>query len=47
MPKLELLYGHISLDLKKMYNMTIFVTTHYLEEADFYCNRIAIIDKGK
>jgi ABC-2 type transport system ATP-binding protein len=35
------------MDLKKMYNMTISVTTHYLEEADFYCNRIAIIDKGK
>ncbi len=33
--------------LKKELDMTIFVTTHYLEEADMYCDRIAIIDKGK
>jgi ABC-2 type transport system ATP-binding protein len=33
--------------LKEQYQMTIFVTTHYLEEADAYCDRIAIIDKGK
>ncbi len=35
------------LKLKEEYDMTIFMTTHYLEEADFYCDRIAIIDKGK
>jgi len=33
--------------LKEEYKMTIFVTTHYLEEADMYGDRIAIIDKGK
>ncbi|AGJ61787.1 ATP-binding cassette domain-containing protein [Saccharolobus islandicus] len=33
--------------LKEEYKMTIFVTTHYLEEADIYGDRIAIIDKGK
>ncbi len=33
--------------LKDEYDMTIFVTTHYLEEADMYGDRIAIIDKGK
>lgn len=33
--------------LKKEYGMTIFLTTHYLEEADMLCDRIAIIDKGK
>ena len=33
--------------LKKETNMTIFVTTHYLEEADNLCDRIAIIDRGK
>ncbi len=33
--------------LKEEYNMTIFMTTHYLEEADALCNRIAIIDHGK
>lgn len=27
--------------------MTIFMTTHYLEEADALCDRIAIIDYGK
>ncbi|MDA4124747.1 MAG: ATP-binding cassette domain-containing protein [Thaumarchaeota archaeon] len=32
--------------LKKDYNMTLFVTTHYLEEADSLCDRIAIIDHG-
>jgi ABC-2 type transport system ATP-binding protein len=33
--------------LKEEYNMTIFMTTHYLEEADALCDRIAIIDHGK
>ncbi len=33
--------------LKEEYDMTIFMTTHYLEEADILCNRIAIIDHGK
>lgn len=33
--------------LKKEYDMTIFMTTHYLEEADMFCDRIAIIDHGK
>jgi len=33
--------------LKEEYKMTIFVTTHYLEEADMYGDRIAIIDKGR
>jgi ABC-2 type transport system ATP-binding protein len=27
--------------------MTIFLTTHFLEEADALCNRLAIVDKGK
>lgn len=33
--------------LKKEYGMTLFLTTHYLEEADALCDRIAIIDHGK
>ncbi len=33
--------------LKKEYGMTIFMTTHYLEEADALCDRVAIIDHGK
>ena len=34
------------LRLKKEKDMTIFMTTHYLAEAE-YCDRIAIIDQGK
>jgi len=33
--------------LKKEYGMTLFMTTHYLEEADTLCDRVAIIDHGK
>ncbi len=33
--------------LKNEYGMTLFMTTHYLEEADSLCDRIAIIDHGK
>jgi len=33
--------------LKNEYGMTLFMTTHYLEEADALCDRIAIIDHGK
>jgi ABC-2 type transport system ATP-binding protein len=32
--------------LKDEYRMTLFMTTHYLEEADSLCDRIAIIDHG-
>ena len=33
--------------LKQQYHMTLFLTTHYLEEADALCDRIAIIDHGR
>lgn len=33
--------------LAKREKITIFLTTHYMEEADFLCNRVAIIDEGK
>jgi len=33
--------------LNKEYGITIFLTTHYMEEADQLCDRIAIIDYGK
>jgi len=33
--------------LKKEKNMTILLTTHYMDEADKLCDRIAIIDHGK
>lgn len=42
----EATWNYIKL-LKKEYGMTVFMTTHYLEEADLLCDRIAIIDHGK
>lgn len=33
--------------LRKRLNLTIFLTTHYMEEADNLCDRIAIVDHGK
>ena len=35
------------LELRKDHGMTVFVTTHYLDEADEMCDRIGIIDHGK
>ncbi len=32
--------------LKEEYRMTLLMTTHYLEEADLLCDRVAIIDHG-
>ncbi|MDG6228981.1 MAG: ATP-binding cassette domain-containing protein [Candidatus Thermoplasmatota archaeon] len=32
--------------MNKDYHTTIFLTTHYMDEADFLCDRVAIIDKG-
>lgn len=40
------IWEHIR-DLNKKNNMTIFLTTHYMDEADELCDRIAIIDHGK
>ncbi len=33
--------------IHKEFDMTIFLSTHYMEEADQLCNRIGIIDDGK
>lgn len=33
--------------LKRSYGMTVMVTTHYMEEADQLCDRVAIIDHGE
>ena len=33
--------------IHKEFDMTIFLTTHYMEEADQLCDRIGIIDNGK
>jgi len=42
----EVIWRHIR-NLKEENQMTVFLTTHYLEEADSLCDRIAIIDEGK
>jgi len=34
-------------ELKRNHVITVFLTTHYLEEADGLCDRIAIIDHGR
>lgn len=39
------LWGHIR-ELQKEYGMTMFLTTHYMEEAQELCDRIAIMNKG-
>ncbi|MCS7116615.1 MAG: ATP-binding cassette domain-containing protein [Nitrososphaerota archaeon] len=33
--------------LRKDHNMTIFLTTHYMDEADMLCDRVAIVDYGR
>ncbi len=40
------IWDHIE-SLKKKDGTTVFLTTHYMEEADKLCDRIAIIDHGK
>jgi len=34
-------------ELNEKEGITVFLTTHYMEEADYLCSRIAIIDHGK
>ena len=40
------IWDHIE-SLRKEENITVFLTTHYMDEADKLCDRIAIIDHGK
>lgn len=40
------LWGHI-LSLRERYGTTLFLTTHYLEEADRFAERVVIIDQGR
>ncbi len=42
----ETMWGYIQ-KLVREENLTIILTTHYMEEADLLCNRIGIIDRGK
>jgi ABC-2 type transport system ATP-binding protein len=41
----QLIWGHLR-ELNRQ-GMTIFLTTHFMEEAEALCDRIAIMDKGK
>jgi ABC-2 type transport system ATP-binding protein len=41
----QLIWNHLR-DLNKQ-GMTIFLTTHFMDEAEELCNRIAIMDKGQ
>lgn len=40
------LHHLIQTDLVRQRGLTVFLTTHYLEEAERLCNRIAILDQG-
>ena len=38
---------NILLNLRQEHNTSMILTTHYMEEAEFLCDRIIIMDKGK
>ena len=40
------IWGYIK-KIRKDFGMTVFISTHYMEEADNLCDRIGIIDYGK
>nr|WP_171013107.1 ATP-binding cassette domain-containing protein [Microbacterium sp. 2FI] len=40
------LWQHI-LDLRRQHGTTVFLTTHYLDEADRYAERVMVMDKGR
>ena len=42
----DVVWEHLNA-LREQFGMTIFLTTHYMEEADAYCTRVAIMHQGK
>ena len=38
---------NILLNLREMHNTSMILTTHYMEEAEFLCDRIIVMDKGQ
>ncbi|MPV36617.1 ATP-binding cassette domain-containing protein [Georgenia subflava] len=40
------LWQHI-LELRERYGMTLFLTTHYLDEADQFAERVMVVDQGR
>jgi ABC-2 type transport system ATP-binding protein len=39
-------WNHLD-DMREQYGTTLFVTTHYMEEAEELCSRVAIMNKGR
>ena len=46
-PQTRQLIWNVIEKLQKTENMTVFLTTHYMEEAQSLCNRVALMDHGK
>jgi ABC-2 type transport system ATP-binding protein len=42
----QMVWDHVE-ELRKSTGTTMFITTHYMEEADQFCDRIAIIHQGR
>lgn len=46
-PRMSLKVRKFLKELNRKENVSMLITTHYMEEADYLCDRIAIIDEGK
>ena len=46
-PQTRQLIWNVIEKLQKTENMTVFLTTHYMEEAQNLCSRVALMDHGK
>jgi ABC-2 type transport system ATP-binding protein len=42
----ETVWNHLE-ELRGKYGTTVFMTTHYMEEAESFCHRVAIMHRGK
>ena len=46
-PQTRLLLWSVVMQLRAEHGLTVFLTTHYMEEAQSLCNRVALMDHGK
>ena len=46
-PQTRKILWNVIENLRKKEKMTVFLTTHYMEEVEILCDRIIILDKGK
>ena len=46
-PQTRLLLWSVVMQLRAEHGLTVFLTTHYMEEAQNLCNRVALMDHGK